>query len=63
MIVGRFIITRVRAPAIREVLRPMNWQKQSIPTSPYMMEGMPESVSAAYSIIPASFLLVEYSVR
>ena len=63
MIVGRFIITSVNAPAKREVCIPRNWQKNSIPTRPYIIEGMPDSVSAAYSIAAARRRLRAYSVR
>ena len=34
IMVGRFIMTRVRAPANREVCISRNWQKNSIPTRP-----------------------------
>ena len=63
IIVGKFIITSVIAPAISDVLIPRNSQKNSIPTSPYIIDGMPESVSAAYSITATAFLPAAYSVR
>ena len=61
--VGRFIITRVRAPAIRDVPILQNRQKNSIPTRPYIIEGIPESVSAAYSMALTTRLFEAYSVR
>ncbi len=63
MTVGRFMITSVSAPAIRDVFMPINWQKKSMPTRPYIMDGIPESVSAAYSIAATSFLFDAYSLR
>ena len=57
------MITKVRDPARRHVPREQNWQKTSMPTRPYMIDGIPESVSAANSIIATSFLLVAYSLR
>ena len=61
--VGRFIITSVSAPAISEVLSFKNSQKNSMPTSPYIMEGIPESVSAVYSMAAAILLFVAYSFK
>ena len=39
------------------------FEKRSIPTRPYIIDGIPESVSAAYSIIDTIFLFLAYSVR
>ena len=57
------MMASVIAPAISEVCIPNNWQNTSIPTRPYMIDGMPESVSAAYSITRERRLFPAYSVR
>ena len=63
IIVGRVIMTRAKAPAMRLVPRPRVWQKTIMPTRAKMMLGIPESVSVANSMTLTSFLFVAYSVR
>ena len=63
IIVGSVTITSVSAPAIRLVPSEQNWTKNSIPTRPYIIDGMPERVSVANSIIFTSFLFFAYSLR
>ena len=61
--VGRIITTRVRPPASTPVFNPIIWMKNSIPTRPKMMEGMPVRVSVANSMTATRRRLVAYSVR
>ena len=63
IIVGSVTITSVIAPAIRLVPSEQNCTKNSSPTRPYIIEGIPARVSVASSIILTSFLFLAYSLR
>ena len=57
------MMTSVSAPDSRDVRMSRNSQKNSMPTSPYMIDGMPERVSAAYSMAATTLRFRAYSVR
>ena len=61
--VGRIITTRVRLPASTPACSPIFCTKNSMPTKPKMMDGMPVRVSVANSMTRTSFALLAYSVR
>ena len=61
--VGRIITTSVKPPARMPACKFIFCTKNSIPTSPKMMEGIPVKVSAANSMRLTSFLFSAYSVR
>ena len=61
--VGRIMITKVRPPARIPAFNPKSWRKNSMPTRPKMMEGMPVRVSVANSMMATTFLLEAYSVK
>ena len=64
MISGRIIMESVSAPDSREYPQRSAVTKNSMPNSPYTMEGMPESVSAIVRIIPTIlFPRFAYSTR
>ena len=61
---GRTIIARVNAPDMSDNLSPHAFVKNSIPNSPYTIEGIPVSVSAVILTTPTSLLPVfAYSTR
>ena len=64
MMTGSTMIDNVRAPDISDSLSPHAFVKNSIPKSPYTMEGIPVSVSAVILTTPTSLLPVfAYSTR
>ena len=63
MTVGRVITASVAAPATRLVPSVKNLTKISIPARPYIIDGIPASVSVASSTSATAFLFFAYSVR
>ena len=61
--VGRIITTKVSPPASTPACKFIFCTKNSIPTRPKMMEGMPVRVSAANSMRLTSRRFSAYSVR
>ena len=62
-IVGSIIMLAVSAPEISDHPQPRVFTKNSIPKSPYIIEGMPERLSVANLMILVILPCYAYSVR